>query len=217
MEVKILLADDHAIVREGIRSLIEKESDMKVVGEAGEGTEVVLLARELKPDIIIMDVNMPGMDGIDTTRLITSELPNVKVVALSIYPKKSFIRGMLEAGASGYVLKNGAFNELVKAIKTVRTDEVYLCPKSTSIVVDEYTQSHLERSGFSDLPLTDRERKVLKLFAEGKTSKEIALIIGMSAKTVDACRRQIMEKLDVRSLAELVKYAIRNGLTSLDT
>ncbi len=216
MTIRILLADDHEIVREGFRSLLDNESDFEVIGEAGDGAEAARLARELAPNVIVMDVNMPGMDGVDATRLIASEVPNVKVVALSMYPKKSFVTGMLEAGASAYVLKNRPFSELATAVRTVMGDELYLCPKSAEIVVNDYMQTRPARSGSRESPLADRERRILKLLAEGKTSKEIALIIDMSVKTVDASRREMMKKIGVQSVAELVKYAIREDLTTLD-
>lgn len=217
MTVRILLVDDHKILREGLHSMLEKQADIEVVGEAGDGAMAIRLARELKPDVIVMDVEMHGMDGIDATRWISQEIRDAKIVALSMYPKKSFVIEMLKAGAAGYILKEYAFSELVNAINTVMADEIYLCPKVASIVVGSYVRSQLEPGSSSGTLLTSREREVLKLLAEGKPSKEVALLLNVSIKTVDACRRLIMQKLNVRSVAELVKYAIREGLTSLDT
>jgi len=216
MAVRILLADDHKMVREGLSLLLKSEPDMEVVGEAEEGATATRLARELKPDVIIMDVNMPGMDGIDATRRILLDMPDVKLIALSMHAKKIFITEMLKAGASGYILKEQAFDELVVAIKTVISNQTYLSSKVAGIVVDDYVQTHNGKSDSAARILTKREREVLKLLAEGKPSKEIALLFDMSVKTIDACRRRIMQKLDIQSLAELIKYAIREGLTTID-
>ena len=216
MTVRILLVDDHKMVREGLSSLLRSEPDMEIVGEADEGATATRLARELKPDVIIMDVNMPGMDGIDATRRILMDIPEVKLIALSMYAKKAFITEMLRAGASGYILKEQAFDELVRAIKMVISDETYLSSKVAGIVVDDYVQNRDGRSGSSAVVLTQREREVLRLLAEGKPSKEIALLLDISTKTIDACRRRIMQKLNIQSLAELIKYAIREGLTTID-
>ena len=216
MAVRILLVDDHKMVREGLSSLLKSEPDMEMVGEAEEGATAVRLARELKPDVIIMDVNMPGMDGIDATLRILMDMPEVKLIALSMYAKKSFITEMLKAGASGYILKEQAFDELVRAIMMVISDEIYLSSRVASIIVDDYVQTHNGRNGSAAGVLTQREREVLRLLAEGKPSKEIALLLDISVKTIDACRRRIMQKLDVQSLAELIKYAIREGLTTID-
>ncbi|MHC4639011.1 MAG: response regulator transcription factor [Planctomycetota bacterium] len=215
MPVKILMVDDHKIVREGLCSLVNSEPDMEVIGQAQDGREAIRLVRQLKPDVTVMDVNMPGMDGVDATRRIAKDIPGTKIIALTMYPKKSFVTEMLSAGASGYILKDDAFTELVRAINTVMTGETYLCPKAASVLVDHYVHSH-HRNVSAGTVLTDRERDVLKLLAEGKPSKEIALILNISGKTTDACRRRIMQKLNVQSIAELVKYAIREGLTSLD-
>jgi DNA-binding NarL/FixJ family response regulator len=197
------------MVREGLSLLLKSEPDIEVVGEAEEGATATRLARELKPDVIIMDVNMPGMDGIDATRRILMDTPDVKLIALSMYAKKAFITEMLKAGASGYILKE-------QAIEMVISNETYLSSKVASIVVDDYVQTHNGRGGSAVGVLTQRESEVLRLLAEGKPSKEIALLLDMSAKTIDACRRRIMQKLDVQSLAELIKYAIREGLTTID-
>lgn len=216
MSVRVLLADDHAILREGLRHLLEEQPDMEVIGEAVDGEDAITLSLQLKPDIIVMDVNMPGIDGIVATRQIIQELPDVKILALSMYPKSTFVVEMLKAGASGYVLKEQAFKELVDAIDTVMAGEVYLSSKAASAMVDKYVRGRQLAGKAQDASLTPRERDVLKLLAEGKSSKEIAKIIKMSVQTVDACRRNIMDKLDARSIAELVKYAIREGLTQID-
>ena len=215
MTLRILLVDDHEIMRQGLRLLLEKHSDMEVVGEANDGQEAIELAGQLKPDVVVMDVNMPGIDGADATRRIVSEKPDTRIVALSMHSKKGFIIEMLKAGASGYVLKENAFSELVNAINTVMGNEIYLSSKITRIVVDDYVQDRIGGDS-SKRMLTDRENEVLRLVGDGKSSKEIALQLDLSVKTIDACRRRIMSKLDIDSVAELVKYAIREGLTSLE-
>lgn len=215
MPVKILMVDDHKIVREGLCALVNNEPDMEVIGQAQDGGEAIRLTCQLKPDVVVMDVNMPGMDGVDATRRIVNDIPDTKIIALTIYSKKSFVIEMLNAGATGYILKDDAFAELVKAINTVMAGETYLCPKAASVIVDHYVHNH-PRNLSANILLTNRQREVLKLLAEGKSTKEIALIFKLSPKTVDACRRRVMEKLDVQNIAELVKYAIREGLTSLD-
>lgn len=216
MAVRILLVDDHKMFRQGLCAMLKEQPDMDVVGEAEDGATAIRLARELKPDFIIMDVDMPGMNGIDAARRILPEMPNIKLVALSTYLKKAFIIEMLKAGASGYILKEQAFDELIEAIKTVISGETYLSTKATSIIVDDYVQSCHRRDAPSKKALTEREYEVLKLFAEGKPSKEIALLLDISIQAVDASRRRIMQKLDIQSFADLVKYAIRKGLTSID-
>ncbi|MBE0534474.1 MAG: response regulator transcription factor [Phycisphaerae bacterium] len=215
MALKILLVDDHEIMRQGLYLLLEKQPDLEVVGQAQNGRMAVELAREHKPDVIIMDVNMPGLDGVDATRQITQNDGDVKVVALSMHSKKGFIVEMLKAGASGYVLKENAFSELIAAINSVVGGEVYLSSKITRIVIDDYVQDRTG-TGPQPTPLTDRENEVLKLVGDGRSSKEIALQLDLSVKTVDACRRRIMAKLRIESVAELVKHAIREGLTSLE-
>jgi DNA-binding NarL/FixJ family response regulator len=216
MATKILLADDHKMFRQGLCSLLKGRSDMEVVGEAEDGATAVRLAHELKPDIIVMDINMPGMDGIDAARRIIPEMPDVKLVALSTFLKKAFILEMLKAGALGYILKDQAFDELIKAVKTVISGDTYLSTKVASIIVDDYVQGQTGKCASAEKTLTPREREVLKFLAEGKSSKQIAMIINLSIKTVDACRRRIMQKLKIDSIAALVKYAIREGMTSLD-
>jgi DNA-binding NarL/FixJ family response regulator len=216
MAVKILIADDHQIVREGLRAMFEKQAEMEVVGEAQDGTTAVKLACELKPDVIILDVNMPEMDGIDATRHLLKELPDTKIIALSMYSKRTYIKKMLEAGASGYVLKGGAFTELVEAVNTALAGEVYLCSPVATILVDDYVDRSGSDVGSLSGQLTAREIEILKLLTEGKASKEIAQLLDVSIQAVDANRRKIMQKLGIENFAELVKYAIRQGLVSID-
>lgn len=216
MAVKILIVDDHKIVREGLRSMFEKQADMEVVGDAEDGAIAVRIARELRPDVVILDVQMPGMDGIDVTRRLSTELPETKVIALSMFDKRTFVTKMLEAGASGYVLKGGPFSKLVEAVKTVMAGEVYLCAAVATILVGEYVDRSRRDAGPSTGRLTERELDILKLLTEGRSSKEIALLFGISIQAVDASRRRIMRKLDIHSFADLVKYAIREGVTTID-
>jgi len=191
-------------------------ADIKVVGEAEDGRKVLHLVRKLLPDIVIMDITMPNLNGVDATHRIISESPKVKVIALSIHSNRRFVAGMLKAGASGYILKECLFEELVLAIHTVAAGGTYLSPRITGVVVGDYVEY---LSTASDLPLaalTDRQHEVLQLLAEGKSTKQIALQLHVSTKTIEANRRQIMEKLDIHTVAGLTKYAVREGLTSLE-
>lgn len=216
MTVRILLADDHTMFRQGLCAMLNEHPDMEVVGEAEDGTTAVKLARKLKPDLIVMDVDMPKMSGIDAARRILPELSDTKLVALSTYLKKAFILEMFKAGASGYILKEQVFDELIQAIKTVISGETYLSTKAANIIVDDYVQRRNGKSTSIQRALTEREYEILKLFAEGKSSKEIALLLDISIQAVDASRRRIMQKLDIQNLADLVKYAVREGLTSVN-
>jgi two-component system response regulator NreC len=217
MSIRILLADDHKIIREGLRSLLEKEPDLEVVAEAGNGAKTVKLARKLKPEIVIMDITMPDLNGIEATRQIIGELPNIKVIALSMHSDRRFVVGMLKAGASGYLLKDCAFDELIHTVHTVVSNRIYLSPGITDIVVNDYLRQISTTNSSVTSVLTAREREVLQLLAEGKTTKQIADHLYLSVKTIETHRRQIMFKLDIHSIAELTKYAIREGLTSLET
>ena len=216
MSTKVLIADDHKIVREGLKALIDKQESMQVVAEADNGLEAVRLARKLQPDVVIMDLGMPQMNGIEATREVTAHDPEIKVIALSMHSDKRFVLQMIKAGASGYLLKDSAFEELITAIKTVVANQSYLSPKITDVVIKDYLQtlSKGDVSAFS--VLTAREREVLQLLAEGRSTKEIAASLSVSVKTVETHRTQIMDKLNIRSVAELTKYAIREGLTSLE-
>jgi len=217
MSIGILVADDHALVREAFSSLLEKEPDLEVIAEAGDGREAVQLARELGPNLVIMDIAMPGMNGIDAIRQIVARVPEVKVLALSMYSDRRFVVEVLNAGASGYLLKECASEEVIRAVHVVGAGEVYLCPQIARIVVEAYVQLS-ERNGGSIMcsGLSPREREALQLMAEGKTTKEIASILSVSVKTVESHRLRTMNKLNIHSVAGLTRYAVREGLTFLD-
>ena len=217
MSLRILLADDHKIMREGLRSLIEKQPGMEVIAEAENGRTPVALSRKLKPDVVIIDIAMPDLNGIEATRQIIADTPDVKVTALSMLSDTKFVREMLSAGASGYLLKDSAFEELGKALRTVVNNQTYLSPKIANLVEKDYPPGNSTK-GSPALPvLTNREREVLTLLAEGKTTKQIASSLYVSVKTIETHRKKIIDKLGFNSIAELTKYAIREGLTSLDT
>jgi DNA-binding NarL/FixJ family response regulator len=218
MEVKmrILIADDHGVMREGMKVLIENQPDMEVVGEAEDGLMVTQLAKELSPDIIIMDISMPNLNGVEATRLILTENPDIRVIALSVHLDKHFVTQMLKAGASGYVLKSCLFDEVLRALRTVNRNEHYLSPKITDVVLDDYIHYMAIYNKSAEDHLTARERQIVQMLAEGKSTKLIASRLHISPKTSDANRRRIMNKLGISSLAELTKYAIRKGITSTE-
>jgi len=217
MSTRILLVDDHNILREGLKTLLQKNTSVDVVGEADNGRTAVTMARDLKPDLVIMDVAMQDLNGIDAARQILGTGASCKVLALSMHSDGRFVTSMLEAGASGYLLKDCASSELTRAIDTVMGGDVYLSPGVTSTLVRSYLK-HLRGGGTRPKSvLTPREREVLQLIAEGKSTKEVAEHLFISVKTVETHRKQIMDKLEIRNLAELTKYAIKIGLTSLDT
>ena len=215
MAIKILIADDHQILRQGLRTLLEKEPDLEVVAEADNGRSTVRLARETQPEVIIMDVAMPDMNGIEATRQIISEMPKVKVIALSMYADRRFVANMLKAGASGYLLKDCASEELVRAIRVVLAHKTFLSPGVTDVVVKDYVQAPAGQDTSVFSVLSNREREVLQLMAEGKSTNQIAECLHVSVKTVETHRQQMMQKLKIHSVAELTKYAIREGLTTL--
>ena len=213
--IKIVIADDHNIVREALRVLLDREPDMRVVGDTADGQAALHLVSEKRPDVVIMDIAMPGLNGIETTRKIIAKVPGVKVIALSAYSDRKFVFHMFKAGASGYLLKDCIFVELACAIRTVAKNQIYVSPEIADTVVKDFIRQSLKNdfTAFSDL--TDREREVLQLLSEGRTTKQIALLLKVSIKTIETHRLKIMDKLNIRSIAELTKYAIREGLTTL--
>lgn len=206
--IRILLADDHAVVRQGFKMILSAEKDMEIVGEAGNGREAVEQAEQLRPDIVVMDVAMPELNGIEATRRLATSMPHTRVIALSMHKDSVYVREILRAGARGYLLKDSGAGDLVSAIRAVASGESYLSPAVSNAVLDDYRR-HVTNP--IDL-LTSREREVLQMLAEGKTNKEIAVVLNLSVYTVDAHRGRIMEKLNVHSINELVRFAVRNGL-----
>lgn len=216
MKTRILIADDHMIVRQGLATLLAKEPDMEVVAEAENGREVVQLVKELQPDVVIMDVNMPDLNGIEATRQVLAAFPHTKVIALSMHADRRFVVNMLKAGSSGYLLKDCAFEELAAAIRLVMANKTYLSPGVSNVVIQDIVQGMSGPRSSAFTMLTPREREVLQLMAEGKPTGQIAEQLHISVKTVETHRQQIMHKLGIHSIAELTKYAIREGLTSLE-
>lgn len=214
--MKILIVGDQGIMRQGLRSLIEKQDDMEVVGEAEDGLTAAQLTTELLPDVIIMDITTPDLNTIKATRLILRQIPNVRIIALSMCSNKHLVVEMLKAGALGYVLKSYLFDELFKALHVVAANGHYLSPQITNILVEDYTNHSSTAETGTSSRLTGRECQILQLLADGKTIKQIALHLNISPKTADANRRQIMNKLGIFSIAELTKYAIHKGLTSVE-
>lgn len=212
--LRVLLADDHTIFREGLRMLLSIEPDIEIVGEADNGTEAVRLTGKLKPHLVVMDIGMPDLNGIDATRTILETVPDARVLGLSVHNDRRFVMGMLGAGAKGYLLKNCAGEELVRAIRDVMSGRVYVCSQVSGVVVEDYVRK-VQGTGAPSLhALTEREREVVRLLALGQRNKQIAGSLGLSDKTVEAHRQHIMEKLRLHSIADLTRFAIREGLVS---
>jgi len=209
-KIRVLLADDHSILRKGVRMLIDSQADMEVVGEAKTGREAIEEARKLKPDIVVMDISMPELNGIEATRQICDEMTHTKVVALSMHKDSVYVREILRAGARGYLLKESEDDDLVKAIRSVHRGEAFLSPAISGAVLTDY-RKHV--SNPVDL-LTSREREILTMVAEGKTNKEIANTLSLSVYTVESHRGSVMEKLNLHNAGDIVRFAIRNGLIS---
>ena len=215
MKIKILLVDDHKILRDGICSIVKGYPDMEVIGEAADGKTALRLVEELSPDVVIMDISMPDLNGIEATRRIIANHPNIKVIALSMHHDKQFVSEIFKAGASGYLLKDCAFDELEHAVNIVMDGKTYINPQIASLVIESLVNQPQATSQKAFSLLTDREREVLQLIAEGQSTKEIATKLSVSAKTIESHRRQVMGKLNIRNVAKLTKYAIREGLTSI--
>jgi len=212
MSIKLMLVDDHTIVRHGLSRSFKQGDDIEVIGQANDGRSAVELAGQLSPDVIIMDIAMPDLNGVDATRQITGQNPKVKVIGLSMHSGSKYVREMFRAGASGYLLKDCPFEELVDAIRTVAAGKTYVSPSIGEMVIKEYvSDQEQEKSAFS--VLSQREREVLQLLAEGKTTKQVGKRLHISPKTVEAHRLKIMEKLGINNTAQLTKYAIQEGLT----
>lgn len=214
MPARILLVDDHRIVRDGLRALLQSQSDLQVVAEADDGRTAIQLASELSPDVIVMDISMPDLNGIDATRQIHAARPNCKVVVLTAHFDHRMATQVMDAGAKGLVPKDAAFEELALAIRTVMSGKNYLSPRLPSDIVASISSGSNGADG-AFRSLSGREREVLQLIAEGKSTKEIAFHLDLSTKTIETHRRQIMEKLAIDNVADLTKYAVREGLTSL--
>ncbi len=215
MATRIVLADDHRIMLEGLRILIGRDPGLQVVGQAGNGRDAVNLARRLRPDLVIMDVSLPELNGIEATRQVTAENPECKVIALSIHADTRYVLEMLKAGASGYLLKQCAFEELSRAIREVMANRAYLGPDVTHSLLKDYVQYFSRDEASAYTTLSPREREVLQLLAEGRSTREVAERLNLSVKTVETHRQNLMRKLGFQSTAQLVKYAIREGITSL--
>jgi len=213
MTIRILIADDHAIVAEGLKHLVEAQPDLEVIATVGDGREAVRVAKETEPDVVLMDLSMPELNGADATRAIIDARPECRVIVLSMYAEREYVRRALKAGATGYVVKRSAAKELVEAIRAVHGGQRYLSPRVADVVIDDYAGD-----GKADLleKLSTREREVLQLLAEGRTGAEIAQRLVLSQKTVETYRARLVEKLGIRDVAGLVKFAIQRGLVSLD-
>jgi two-component system response regulator NreC len=215
MPIRILLADDHTVVRDGLRALLEKQPDMEVVGEAADGRDSILLAAEHNPDVVMMDIAMPNMNGIEATRRIVTANPNTAVVILSMHSDESYVLRALKAGARGYLLKDSLRSDVIDAIRAVSQGRSFLARKVGRILQEDYVRQ-LERRGLDDSYdlLTDREREVLQLIAEGRTNKEVAGLLLVSLTTVETHRTHILQKLGLHSVPELILYAVRKGIIS---
>ncbi len=214
--MQVILADDHRIVREGLVAMLAADPGIEVVGECGNGRDTITMARKLQPDLIVMDVSMPDLNGIDATRRIVEMRNNIKVVALSSHSDERLVKGMLQAGASGYLLKECAGKELILAIRTIRRGKVYVSPEVAGVIVNDYVSMLSGDAKPESAVLSSREREVLQLIAEGQSTSQIGERLHLSVKTVESHRKRIMDKLGIRNVAGLTKYAIREGITSLD-
>jgi two-component system response regulator NreC len=214
-KIRVLLADDHTILRDGIRALLDDQADIEVIGEAGDGQATVKMTAQLQPDVVVMDIAMPLLNGLEATRQIQRDLPQVKVLILTMHENEEYIRQVLAAGALGYVLKDAAARDLIGAIRAVYQGEAVLSPAITRLVIEDYLRWGDIRPPDSSNGLTSREREVLQLIAEGYTNKEIAEILCISIKTVQSHRTNLMSKLDLHDRGELIKYAIQKKIIDI--
>ena len=214
-KIRILLADDHQLMRSGIRLMLERESDLSVVGEASDGRQAVALAKSLRPDVVVMDIGMANLNGIEAAQQVTQNRPEVAIVMLSMHSDESYVLRALKAGARGYLLKDSAEADLIKAVHAVAAGKSFFSPAVSKVLLDDYVRK-LKRSGADDAYdlLTPREREVLQLVAEGKSNKDIANLLNLSVYTVESHRSNLMEKLNLRGLPELILYAVRKGIIS---
>jgi two-component system, NarL family, response regulator NreC len=214
-KTRILLADDHQLMRSGVRLMLEREPDLTVVGEAADGREAVALAKSLKPEVVVMDIGMPNLNGIEAAHQMTQELPDLAVVMVSMHSDESYVLRALKSGARGYLLKDSAEADLIKAVHAVAGGKSFFSPAVSKLLLDDYVRK-LKRSGTEDAYdlLTPREREILQLIAEGKSNKDIANLLNLSVYTVESHRSNLMEKLNVRGLPELILYAVRRGIIS---
>ena len=216
MTIRVLLVDDHKLLREGLRKILESASGIEVVGEADDGRSALLAVAQFHPEIVVMDVGMNGMNGIDATQCLRKDHPKVRVVALSTHADKRYVRNMIRAGAAAYVLKESASEDLLRAVRAAAQGEHYLSPQITGCLLESWSVPHVSESSTAYEVLGAREREVLRLLSEGKSSKEIAAELALSIKTVETHRRNITQKVGLHSVAELTKYAVREGLTTLE-
>ncbi len=217
MTIRVVLADDHRMVLEGLRALLGTEPDLDIVGQAADGLGAVRLARELAPDVVVMDVSMPGLNGIEAVRRIRAEVPGVRVLCLSVHDDSRMVMAVLDAGASGYVLKEGSFHELAQAIRKVVDNRVHLSEALVGMVVDEVRLRGSGKPATRTAHLTPREREMVQLLSEGHSTQQIAERLHVSVKTVATHREHILHKLQIQGIAELTRYALREGLSSLET
>jgi DNA-binding NarL/FixJ family response regulator len=216
MGIRIVLADDHRIVRDGLCALLAREKDIELIGQADDGLGAVRLARELRPDIVVTDVSMPGLNGVEATRRIRTDEPSVRVLCLSVHAESRMVLAVLEAGASGYVLKDCSYDELALAIRKAMADQIHLSAELVGLVVKEVRSRGQPQVAGSNPALTPREREMVQLLSEGLSTQQIADRLHVSIKTVATHREHVMQKLDISSLAELTRYALCEGLSSLD-
>jgi len=213
--IRVLVADDHTLLRNGIRALVEDQPDILIVGEAEDGREAVRLALQLRPNVVLMDIAMPLLNGLEATRQIKREHPEINVLVLTMYDHEEYFRQMLEVGASGYIIKRAAASELVSAIRAVYHGEAVLSPAITRLLLEDYLNHEVRSDKDDPNALSSREREVLQLIAEGKTSREIADTLHLAVKTVQSHRTNLMQKLDLHDRGELIKYAIQKKIIEL--